>query len=106
MVWKMLVNMQNFKSMAFLLLEILRHKVTPLQKGTSRRDSIFTPWNRPKFEKKSPFIPENIFSGPALYFPMHFPGFQAKQKNSYVQFLEMSHLKNNCSLRLRQPLVN
>ena len=66
---KILINMQNFKLLAILLLEILRHKVTPFQKGTSHRDSIFTPWNRGKFDK-SVFITGNIFSGPKLYSPI------------------------------------
>ena len=56
------VNMQIYKVLTFLLLEIWRQKVTPLQKETSRRNSIITPWNRPKFEEhhflwlKTPFL--------------------------------------------------
>ena len=55
-----------------------------------------------KIKKKHLFMLENIFSGPKLYPPLYFPGFQEKQKNSYVQFFETSHLENNCS----NPLVN
>ena len=69
----------------------------PFQKGMSHRDSILTPWNQAKFEKKSLFMPENIFSATKLYLPLRFYGFQAKQKNSYVLFFETSHFKNNCS---------
>ena len=39
----------------------------------------------------------SIFSGTKLYPPLHFHGFQAKQKSSYVQFFKTSHFKNNCS---------
>ena len=39
----------------------------PFQNGTSHRDSEFTPWNRAKLEKKSLFMPENIFPGTNLY---------------------------------------
>ena len=52
----------------------------PFQKGTSHCHSIFTPWNRTKLEKKSLFMPEDIFPGTKLYPPLHFHGFQAKQK--------------------------
>ena len=48
--------------------------------------------------KNSPFIPENIFSGPKLHSLMYFPGFQAKQKNSYVKFFETSHFKKQLLL--------
>ena len=50
-------------------------------------------------------MPENIFSSTNLYtppHPLHFHGFEGKQKNSYGQFFKMSHFKNNCS----NPLVN
>ena len=57
----------------------------PFQKGTSYHNSIFTPWSRAKLEKIT-FMPGNIFS----------TCFQAKQKNSYVQFFETSHFRNNC----------
>ena len=67
----------------------------PFQKGTSHRDSIFTPWNRAKLGKKSLFMPENIFSGTKLYPSLHFHVFQAKQKNLYVEFFKTSHFKNN-----------
>ena len=68
----------------------------PFQMGMSHHDSIFTPWNRAKV-KKSLFMPESIFSGAKLYLPLHFHGFEAKQKNSYLQFFEMSHFENSCS---------
>ena len=56
------------------------------QKGTSHRDLIFIPWNRAKLEKIT-FMPENIFSGTKLYPPpLHFHGFQAKQKIHMFNF--------------------
>ena len=44
-------------------------------------------------------MPENIFSGPKLYSPMHFPSFQAKQKTSYLQFFKKQ-------LQQHPPLMN
>ena len=83
----------------------------PFKNGTSHRDSILIPWNRAELEKnhflclkthlsrfdiyspepsktreKSLFMPENIFPGTNLYPSLHFHGFEAKQKNSHVQF--------------------
>ena len=52
------------------------------QKGTSHRDSIFTPWNRAELQKIIFFMPENIFSGTKLYPLLHFHRFEAKQKKS------------------------
>ena len=72
--------------MTFLLLEIWRHKF-PL---SIREQVIATRYLSPEIDqnskKKSFFIPENIFYGHKLYSPMHFPGFQAKQKILHVQF--------------------
>ena len=49
-------------------------------------------------KKKTLFMPVKIFSDPKLTpLPLHFPGFHAKQNNSYVQVFETSHFKNNCS---------
>ena len=63
MVRMILVNMQNLKLLTVILLEIWRHK--NFQKGTSHRDSIFTPWNRAKLKKnhflylKTSFLAQN-----------------------------------------------
>ena len=53
--------------------------------GNESRDTIFIPWNQAKFEKNH-FMPENIFFGPKLYPPLHFPGFQVKQKIHMFNF--------------------
>ena len=74
------VHLQNFTLLAFLLL-------VPFQMGSSHRNSIFTSWNRAKFERKSLFMPENIFSGTKLYSSLHFHGFEAKQKIRMFDFL-------------------
>ena len=66
------------------------------QNGTSHCDLIFTPGIEQN-SRKITFMPENIFPGTDLYPPLHSHGSEAKQKNSYVQFYEMSHFKNNCS---------
>ena len=47
--------------------------------------------------KISLFIPENIFSGPKLYSPMHLPSFQAKQKIHMFNFSRLSHLKTTAA---------
>ena len=73
-----IVNMQNLKLLVVLLLETSQK--SPFQKETSYRNSIFTPWNRAKLEKKITFMPENIFSGTKLYRSLHFYGFQSKTK--------------------------
>ena len=65
----------------------------PFQKGTSHCDSIFTPCNRAKLNK-SIFMLQNSTK---LYPFLHFHSFQAKQKNSYVQFFETCRFRNNCS---------
>ena len=97
MVRMIIVDLQNFKLSAFLFLEILRHKVT-----LSRMEPVIAspPPNSPGIDqhsKKITFIPENVFLGPRLYPLMYLSGFQAKQNISYPQFLERSHLQNNCS---------
>ena len=60
----------------------------PFQKGTSDRDSIFTPWME---SSKSLFTPENIFSGTKLYPPLHFKlhkwSINFSMKNSYAKDL-------------------
>ena len=60
------------------------------QKILSRRERVIViPYLPPGIEKNlrknNFFIPENIFFGPKLYPLLHFPGFQVKQKDSYVQ---------------------
>ena len=42
-------------------------------------------------------MPENIFLGPKLYPVLHFPGFQVKENNSYVQIFQTSYFKDSCS---------
>ena len=82
MVRMTIVNIQNFQLLAFLLLEILRHKVTALRKGTNHRDSLINPWNRPNFVKnhflslKTSFLPLN-------YTPLAFSSFSSKTKNPH-----------------------
>ena len=96
MVWMILVNMQNFKLMAFLLLEIWRHKISfPIWNESSPFDIY--PLDSIKTRQKSLFMPENIFLWINLYPLLHFHGFEAKQKTSYAQFFKTSHFKNNCS---------
>ena len=102
MVWIILLSMQNFKLLVFLLLEISHHKVTLSPEGNESLSFDIYSLESTKIRKKSLLIPRNIFSGPRLFSPMHFPSFQAKQKNSYIQFFETCHLKNNCN----NPLVN
>ena len=46
--------------------DMTSHKF-PFQNGMSHRDSIFTSWIQAKLDKKSLFMPENIFSGINLY---------------------------------------
>ena len=49
-------------------------------KISSQEGNVFSPWVRAKFEKKSPFLPENIFSAPTW--------FSSETKNSYVQLFK------------------
>ena len=98
MVRMILVTMQNFKVLAFLLLEIWRHK-----NFLSRMEQViairYLPLESSKTRKKSLFMPENIFP----YTPSAFPWFWRETKKiPYVPFFETSHFKNNCS----NPLVN
>ena len=72
----------------------------PLLKGTSHHDSIFTPGIKQN-SKKMPFIPDNIFFGPKLY-PLHLPGFQAKQKIHMFNFSRYLISKTTAAT----PLVN
>ena len=75
-----LVNMQNFKVMAFQLLEIVTSQKFPFHNGTSHRDSIFTSWIQAKLDKnhflclKTPFLAQS-------YTPSAFPLFSSKNKN-------------------------
>ena len=84
MVRMILVNMQNFKSMAFLLLEIC-HKnfLSRMQRVTAIR---YLPPGIKQNSTKITFMPEIIFPGTNLYPSLHFHGFEAKQKNLYDQF--------------------
>ena len=51
-----------------------------------------------KTQKESLFMPENIFSGAKFYPPPCISMvFTQNQKNSYAQFFETSHFRNNCS---------
>ena len=84
MVRIILVNMQKFKVLAFLDLEIRRHK----EGNESSRFDIY-PLESTKI-RKNYFVPESIFSGPKLYSPMHFPGFQAKKKTKKIRMLNFS----------------
>ena len=69
--------------------------------GNKTSHSIFTPWNRAKLEKNHFLCLETSFLA-QNYTPSPFPWFSSETKNSYVQFFETSHFKNNCS----NPLVN
>ena len=101
MVWMILVNMQNIKLLAVLLLDIWRHK-----HFLSRREQViairYLPPGIEQNSKKSLFMAENIFSGTKLY-PLCMVFKQ--NKNPYIQFFETSHFKNNCS-NPPPPLVN
>ena len=77
--------MQKFKESAFLLSEILRHKVAPLQFDIYHLELT-------KIRKKSYFMLDNIFSGPKLYSSMYFSGFQANQRIHMFNFS-----RNNCN---------
>ena len=56
------------------------------QNGNGHCDLMFTPWNRAKLEKKSLFMPENIFSGINLY-----PGISMVLKqNKKIDMLNIS----------------
>ena len=98
MVQMILADVQNFKSLAFLLLEIWRHT-----NFFSRMEQVIAIRNRAKLKKKSLLMPENIFPCTNLY---HFHGFEAKQKIPYVQLLETSHFKNSSSAPPPPPPVN
>ena len=79
MVRMILVNMQNLKLLAVLILEIWRHKNFLSSRGTSHRDLIYTPGIDKNSTKKSPFMPQNIFSGKIV--PRSaFPWFSSKTK--------------------------
>ena len=56
----------------------------PSPEGNELSHSIFTPWNRPKFEKITFYAWKYL--NPKLYSPLHFLSFQAK--NSYLQFFK------------------
>ena len=84
----------KFKVIDFSTFRVMTSQSYPSQKGTTHRDLIFTPWNRPKFEK--------ITSDPKLYSPMHFPGFQAKQKAHMFNFFRHLIYKTTAAI----PLVN
>ena len=96
-VCRKLVNVQNFKLFAFLLLEIWRHK-----KILSRRELViairFCPPNQAKFEKNHCLCLKTSFST-QHYDPLHFPGFQVKQKIHMFNFRNRSFHK-----QLQQPL--
>ena len=87
----------KFYVIGFSTFRDMTSQIFPFQNGTSHHDSIFNNWNRAKLEKKSLFMPENLFPGTNLYPHLNFQCFEVKQKNSYVQFFEMSHFNNNCS---------
>ena len=99
MVPMILVNRQHFKHFYFQ-----RYDVTKIPLPEWNESSLFDiyPLKSSKTREKWLFMPENIFPGTNLCLPLHFYGSEAKQRNSYVQFFETSHFKNNCS----NPLVN
>ena len=80
-----LANMPNFKVLAFLLSTSQKF---PFRNGTSHCDSIFTPWNRGTLQKnhfscmKTSFL-EQIHTPPPP--PMHFHGFEVKQKHRILR---------------------
>ena len=87
MVRMILVNMQNFKLLAFYF---LRYDVTKISLRTSYRNSKSS-----KTWEKSLLTLENIFPGTNLYLPLHLHGFEAKQSIPYsVRLFETSHFKN------------
>ena len=55
-----------------------------------------------KTREKSLFMPENIFPGTNLYPPLHFHGFEAKQKICMFDFSRRLNLKTTAAT----PLVN
>ena len=61
------IKRAKFYVIGFFTFRDMTSKRIPIEKGTSHQDSIFTPWNRVKLEKKSLSMPENIFSGTKLY---------------------------------------
>ena len=91
-----IVNMQNLKLLAVLLLEIWRHK-----NFLSRREQViairYLPPGIEQSLKKSLFMPENLFCDTKLSPPPVFAWFSRKTKISYVQFFETSHSINNYS---------
>ena len=70
---------------------------SPFKNGTSHRDSISTPWNRPKLEKnhflrlKTSFLAQ-IYPPP----PLHVHSFEVNKK-IVCSIFETSHFKHNCS---------
>ena len=74
--------MQNLSLVPFLFLEIWRHKISPLRKGTSHQIRIFTPENGFNF-KKWVFCPESFFSTQKL---THLVNFSSFQKEIFFNF--------------------
>ena len=93
MVRMILSKHAKFLLVGFSTFRDMTSQIFPLQNGTTHRDLIFTRWNRAKLEKNH-F--ENIFPGTNLY-SLCISMVLKRNKNSYVEFLEPSHFKNNCS---------
>ena len=78
-----LLKMQNLKLFAFLFLEI-RHHILPPQEGKESSGLDIYPLESTKIRKNHFLSLKIFFYGPKLYTPMHFPGFQAKQKKIHM----------------------
>ena len=98
MVPMILVNMQNFKLLGFLLLEILHHKNSP-----SRMEQVIAiRYLSSKTPEKSLFMPENIFPGTLFCISMVL---KRNKINLYPQFFQMSDFNNNWSNSLGESIL-
>ena len=77
--------MQKFKESAFSTFRDITSQSCP-------SEIRYLPPGIDQNSKKSYFMLDNIFSGPKLYSPMYFPGFQANQRIHMFNFS-----RNNCS---------
>ena len=96
MVTIIIVNMQNFKVLIFLFLEIWRHKVLPLQKRTSHLIR-YLPLESIKIDENHFLCWETSFE-PKIIPLFAFPWFSSKTEKFVCSiFLRSLILKSNCS---------
>ena len=89
----------KFKVICYSTFRDMTSQKFPFQNGTSHCDSIFTPGieqnsNKITFHAWKHLFWHKLYPPPLLCISMFFK--QNKNSNSYVQFFETSHFKNNC----------